>query len=176
MYKLSSQPLITVKQINERLDTLAKEIKPFDFDIVLSVLTGSYIFTADLTRRISDPKLRITFIKASSYGNSTQSSKDLQITGLENLDFQDKKVLLIDDILDTGHTLYFLNKILAEKGAKDIKTCVLLNKEARREVDFHANFVGFNIDNQFVVGYGLDMANDYRTLPEIWTVREEYGK
>lgn len=176
MYKMSEKPLITATQIAERLDTLAQEIKAFHPEIILSVLTGSYIFTADLSRRLSSPDLQIKFIKASSYGCSTKSSGKLEVSGLEGIDICGKRVLVIDDILDTGCTMESLAKILNGMGASLIKTCVLLNKESRRTVDFHADFVGFEIENEFVVGYGLDYANNYRTFPDIWTLRDENGK
>ena len=169
MYKLPSAPLITAQQINARLDSLAQELKAFDFDVILSALTGSYMFTADLSRRIATPKLRIAFIKASSYGESDQPSANVLISGLEGLDIKGKRVLLIDDILDT---MYSLVKALADYTPASITTCVLLNKESRRTVDFHADFVGFEIEDKFVVGYGLDYANTYRTYPEVWALEE----
>jgi hypoxanthine phosphoribosyltransferase len=172
MYQLSKAPLLNAQQIDKRLESLAQELKACDFDIILSVLTGSYIFTADISRRIACPNLQIAFIKASSYGNSTESQGKVQISGIEKIEIKNKRVLLIDDILDTGNTMCALVKTLTELSPASIKTCVLLNKESRRTVDYHADFVGFDIENKFVVGYGLDYANDYRTLPEIWTLEE----
>ena len=175
MYKLSKKPLITAKQIEQRLDALAGEIKPFDFDVILSALTGSYIFTADLSRRLAKPNLQIKFIRASSYGDSTESCGNVQVSGLEGFDIRGKRVLVIDDILDTGATMACLTRILSGMGASLIKICVLLDKEGRRTTDISADFVGFNIKNEFVVGYGLDCAGEYRTLPEIWTLGEQNG-
>ena len=172
MYKLPSAPLITAQEINARLDSLASELKAFDFDVILSALTGSYMFAADISRKIAKPALKIYFIKASSYGDSTQSSGKVQISGLEKLDIKSKRILLVDDILDTGNTMFALVQAIAEYGPTSIKTCVLLNKESRRTVDFHADFVGFEIEDKFVVGYGLDYADEYRTLPEIWTLEK----
>ena len=172
MYKLPSAPLITAQQINARLDSLASELKAFDFDVILSALTGSYMFTADLSRRIATPKLRIAFIKASSYGESDKPNASVHISGLEGLDIKDKRILLIDDILDTGNTMYSLVKALANYSPASITTCVLLNKESRRIVDFHADYVGFEIEDKFVVGYGLDYANAYRAYPEVWALEE----
>jgi hypoxanthine phosphoribosyltransferase len=172
MFKLSKAPLISAQQIDKRLESLALELKAFDFDVILSALTGSYTFAADISRRIANPKLQIAFIKASSYGDSTESNGKVKISGLGDIDIKDKRVLVIDDILDTGNTMKSLVEALAELGPASIKMCVLLNKESRRVVDCHADFVGFEIENKFVVGYGLDYANDYRTLPEIWTLEE----
>ncbi|WP_297699146.1 hypoxanthine phosphoribosyltransferase [uncultured Fibrobacter sp.] len=179
MYKMSEKPLISEKRIRERVSTLAQEIVvAYDFDILLSALTGAYMFTADLCReiaRVQGPaaiQKRIAFIKASSYGDSTESSGKLQVQGLERINLQGKKVLMIDDIADTGTTLLGLLDMLKNAGAKEVRTCVLLNKQERREVNVTADFVGFEIANEFVVGYGLDYANDYRMLPEIWTLQE----
>ena len=151
MYSLSEEPLITRPQIDERLKVLAEDIKAENFDVFLSTLTGGFMFTADLCRNIASSKLEIEFIR-------------------------DKKVLLIDDILDTGKTLFKLKNALLALGPREIKTCVFLDKKGRREVDIDADFVGFSIDNEFVVGYGLDYANMYRSYPEIWTVREDHGQ
>jgi hypoxanthine phosphoribosyltransferase len=169
---MSNAPLISAQQIDKRLESLAQELKACDFDVILSALTGSYMFTADISRRIARSQLQIAFIKTSSYGNSTESQGSVKISGIENLDIKGKRVLIVDDILDTGNTMFSLVKTLTELGPASIKTCVLLNKESRRTVNYHADFVGFEIENKFVVGYGLDYANDYRTLPEIWTLEE----
>lgn len=172
LYKLSNAPLITAQQISNRLESLAQELKACDFDVILSALTGSYMFTADISRKIAKSDLQISFIRASSYGDSTLSSGKVQISGLEKLDIKGKRILLVDDILDTGNTMFALVQAIAESSPASIKTCVLLDKESRRTVDFHADFVGFEIEDKFVVGYGLDYADEYRTLPEIWTLEK----
>ena len=165
-------PLITAQQIEKRLDSLALEIQATGFDVILSVLTGSYIFTADLSRKIATPDLEIAFIKASSYGDSTVSKGTVNISGHEKLNLKGKRILLIDDILDTGNTMKALIETLEKQEPAVIKTCVLLNKESRRVVDCHTDFVGFEIEDKFVAGYGLDCANKYRTLRDIWTLEE----
>ena len=179
MYRMSEKPLISANEIRERVTTLAREIAAaYDYDIRISALTGAYMFTADLTRELAKAEgakvyqKTIAFIKASSYGNSTESSGKLQVRGLEKIDLKGMKILMVDDIADTGTTLLGLCKMLQEAGAQEIRTCVLLNKQERREVDLTADFVGFEIANEFVVGYGLDYANDYRFLPDIWTLQE----
>jgi hypoxanthine phosphoribosyltransferase len=176
---MSEKPLISADEIRERMVTLAREVaSAYDYDILLSALTGAYMFTADLARELSKvqgPKAiqkKVAFIKASSYGDSMKSSGELQVRGLEKIDIKGKKILMVDDIADTGTTLLGLVNLLRNAGAKEIRTCVLLNKQERREVDIKADFVGFEIENEFVVGYGLDFAEDYRTLPEIWTLQE----
>ena len=179
MYKVSDKPLVGAAEIKARVAELASEIaSSFDYDILLSALTGAYMFTADLSRELAkvqgDKALqkKIAFIKASSYGNSTESSGKLQVHGLEKIDLRGKRILMVDDIADTGTTLLGLCEMLRDAGAQEVRTCVLLNKQERREVDITADFVGFEIANEFVVGYGLDYANDYRFLPDIWTLQE----
>lgn len=173
MYKMSEKPMITAEEIQKRVKDLAAEIaRSFNFDVIVSALTGAYMFTADLSRALANTKHRIAFIKASSYGSGMESCGKLKVSGMEHLDLKGKKVLLVDDILDTGNTLSALTQMIKEAGAADIRTCVLMNKEERRTVDFHADFVGFEIKNEFVVGYGLDFDEDYRTLPEVWTLIE----
>ena len=179
MYRMSEKPLIEATEIHERVATLAREIAvAYDYDILISALTGAYMFTADLTRElakvqgINATQKRIAFIKASSYGESMESSGKLQVQGLERINLQGKKILMVDDIADTGSTLLGLCEMLREAGVQDVRTCVLLNKQERREVDITADFVGFEIANEFVVGYGLDYANNYRFLPDIWTLQE----
>lgn len=173
MYMMSEKPMISAGQIQTRVKELAAEISAtFEFDVILSALTGAFMFTTDLCRAMANTKHRIAFIKASSYGSGMESSGKLQVSGLEKLDLQGKRVLVIDDILDTGNTMCTLVSMLKEIGVADLRTCVLMNKEERRTVDYHADFVGFEIANEFVVGYGLDFNEDYRTLPEVWTLKE----
>lgn len=173
MYRMSAKPMITAEQIQTRVKEMAAEIKEsFDFDIILSALTGAYMFTTDLSRAMASAKHRIAFIKASSYGSGMESCGKLKVTGLEKLDLKGKRILVVDDILDTGNTMITLVAMLKEMGVSDLRSCVLMNKEERRVVDYHADFVGFEIANEFVVGYGLDFNEDYRTLPEVWTLEE----
>lgn len=175
MYRMSEKPLISKKAIDERLDTLAEELRSENFDIVVSTLLGGFMFTADICRRIAKPELRVAFIKASSYGDGTESSGKVKITSLESLDIAGKNILVIDDILDTGNTMLGITNSLRDMGPNKVKTCVLLNKQARRTADIRADFVGFEVENKFIVGCGLDYAGDYRTLPEIWTLEEADG-
>ena len=146
-----------------------------NFDIVVSTLLGGFMFTADICRRIAKPELKVAFIKASSYGDGMESSGKVKISGLESLDIAGKNILVIDDILDTGNTMFGITNALRDMGPNKVKTCVLLNKQARRTADIRADFVGFEVENKFIVGCGLDYAGDYRTLPEIWTLEETDG-
>lgn len=174
MYSMSSEPLLKASCIASRVEELGKSISSsYKFDVIISILTGAFIFTADLCRAMPTKDLRIRFIKASSYGESTESSGSLKVTGLKDMDIKGAKILLVDDILDSGRTLKTLVDMFMERGAETVKTCVLLDKKERREVPIQADFCGFEIPNEFVVGYGLDFANDYRSFPDIWTLNEK---
>ena len=158
--------LITDEQIARRLKTLAREIER-DFRgrelVVISLLNGTVMFLADLIRHLNLP-LRLDFIGVSSYGLGTESG-DLVFTKELRLDVHGRDVLLVDDILDTGKTLSrVLPKIRALKPRR-IKTCVLLDKPSRRVEKIRADYVGFDIPDLFVIGYGLDFAERYRNLP-----------
>jgi hypoxanthine phosphoribosyltransferase len=158
--------LITEDQIARRIRTMSRDIVR-DFTgretVVVSLLSGTVMFLADLIRNLSLP-LRLDFIGVSSYGAGTESG-DLVFTKELRLDVRGRDVLLVDDILDTGKTLYrVLGKLQALKPRR-IKTCVLLNKAARRVEAVEADYVGFEIPDFFVVGYGLDFAERFRNLP-----------
>ncbi|MCF0223360.1 MAG: hypoxanthine phosphoribosyltransferase [Fibrobacter sp.] len=172
MYRRSKEPLFTAETIQHGIDELAKKIGQCgNFDMVLGVLTGSFVFVADLVRKLSNESLQIRFIKAESYRDSTKAG-ELHISGIDLSSIKGKRILLIDDILDTGRTLQAVVGMMKSSGAVDIKTCVLLDKPSRRETDFKADFSVFTIEDKFVIGYGLDYANNYRSLPEIWTLEE----
>jgi hypoxanthine phosphoribosyltransferase len=147
--------LITEAQLARRIKEISRE--------VVSLLTGTVMFLADLIRNLSLP-LRLDFMGVSSYGAGTESG-ELVFTKELRLDVRGRDVLLVDDILDTGRTLYrVLGKLQALKPRR-IRTCVLLNKSARRVEEVQADYVGFDIPDFFVVGYGLDFAERYRNLP-----------
>ena len=158
--------LITEAQLAKRIQEISSQIE-HDFTgremVVVSLLNGTVMFLADLIRNLSLP-LRLDFIGVSSYGSGTESG-ELVFTKELRLDVKGRDVLLVDDILDTGRTLYrVLGKLRALKPRR-IKTCVLLNKAARRAEEVEADYVGFEIPDYFVVGYGLDFAERYRNLP-----------
>ena len=176
MYTLSPMPLKTAEAIGARVQELGQAISvEYDFDMVISVLTGSFVFTADLCRAFAlgekNTQREIRFIKASSYGNSNVSSGELKVSGMESLDLKEKKILLVDDILDTGRTLLALVGLIKSQGAAEVRSCVLLDKPSRRQVHMEADYCGFEIDDLFVVGYGLDYSDKYRLLPDIWTLK-----
>jgi len=158
--------LITEEQLARRVKTLAREIER-DFSgrelVVVSLLSGTVRFLADLIRHLDAP-LRLDFMGVSSYGAGTESGK-LVITKELRIDVRGRDVLLVDDILDTGRTMVRVIPKLRALKPRRIKTCVLLNKAARRVEKIEADYVGFEIPDLFVIGYGLDYAERYRNLP-----------
>ena len=158
--------LITEEQLAKRIKILARQIEK-DFAgremVVVSLLSGTVMFLADLIRHLNSP-LRLDFMGVSSYGVGTESG-DLVFTKELRIDVRGRDVLLVDDILDTGKTLSRVIPKLKLLKPRRIKTCVLLNKAARRVEKIKADYVGFEIPDLFVIGYGLDFAERYRNLP-----------
>jgi len=167
--------LITEAEITARVNELAIDIaKQIDNDwLVIALLRGSFIFAADLVRALHNAGCnpQIDFMTVSSYGDDTESSGKVNINYDTKAEVKDRKVLLIDDIFDTGRTLSATVELMHQRGVTELKTAVLLEKPERHEVDLKADHVGFQIDNKFVVGYGLDSVNRYRTLPYIGWIR-----
>jgi hypoxanthine phosphoribosyltransferase len=170
--------LFTERQIKTRVRSLAREIKQVygnrEFTLV-SLINGAVMFTADLMREIDNP-VRLDCIRVSSYGSRTKSIGAPQIVADLTLDIAGRDVLIIDDILDTGKTLSLVTALARKLKPSSLRSCVLLDKKARREVSFEADFVGFEIPDKFVVGYGLDFAERYRNLPCIGVLRPELQK
>ena len=158
--------LIDEERLARRVKSLAREIER-DFRgrelVVVSLLNGTVLFLADLIRHLNLP-LRLDFIGVSSYGVGTESG-DLVFTKELRLDVRGRNVLLLDDILDTGNTLSRVKSKLWALNPRRLRTCVLLDKPARRTQPVQADYVGFEVPNLFVVGYGLDFAERYRNLP-----------
>lgn len=166
--------LYSSAEIESRVKELSAgiaEILGEDFNIV-AVLKGSFVFTADLLRALyhEGVKPRLDFMTLSSYGTGTKSSGNVQVLRDITDDVAGRKVLLIDDILESGRTLAFARSLLHEKGAEKVVICVLLDKPGKRKADIDADFVGFSTPDLFVVGYGLDFAHRYRELPFIGLV------
>ncbi len=161
--------LITEGQIQERIRVLGKQIEA-DYAgrplTIVAILTGSLIVLADLIRQIEIP-LRVALLQASSYKGATTSSGALIINESFAPDVAGRDVLLLDDILDTGHTLSTLVARMSDRGALRVRTAVLLRKVGRQEVAIEPDYCGFTIPDAFVVGYGLDYDDDYRHLPYV---------
>lgn len=164
--------LIDKTAIAQRVDHLVDEIME-DLGsghlVVIGILKGSFMFLADLMRSFHRHNVhpRIDFLTLSSYGAGTTSSGTVEIIHDIREDLAGADVLVVDDILDTGHTLAFTKQLLLERGAHTVRSCVLLDKKVHRAVEFEADHAGFPIDDHFVVGYGLDYNNLYRELPHI---------
>lgn len=143
--------------------------------VLVSVLRGSYIFMADLTRCIDLP-CTVDFMSVSSYGKGTKSSGQVQITKDLSDDIEGKDLIVVEDILDSGNTLYYLLQILEARKPASIRLCTLLDKPERRVKEVDVTYRGFQIPDAFVVGYGLDYAEKYRNLPYIGILKPEvYG-
>ena len=167
--------ILSPEEINSRVREIAEEINQHYKDtvreiILITLLDGAIVFTADLIRHISVP-LRLDCIRVSSYGNSTNPETAPRILGSLKSEVQDKHVLLVDDILDTGNTMKRIYDEVSSKNPASLKTCVFLDKPERRENNFQADWSGFNIPDEFVVGYGLDYAGRYRELPYLGTLK-----
>ena len=165
--------MFTEEQIKARVRELGQEIRAVfgsgEFTII-SIINGAVMFTADLMREIDNP-VRLDCVRISSYGEKTKSVGAPQVVHSLTIDIANRHVLLIDDILDTGKTIKLVSGLVQKLGPASLRTCVLLDKQGRREVPFEADFVGFRIPDKFVVGYGIDYAQRNRTLPHIGAVR-----
>lgn len=171
--KYDIEVLIKENEIQERVASLNKEINQFYKHskklLVVGLLRGSFVFIADLARGINIP-VEIDFMTVSSYGNSMSSSQNVRILSDLNTDIKNIDVLLVEDIIDTGHTLYQVIKLLKGRKPKSLEVCCLLNKSSRRETDINIKWSGFDIPDEFVVGYGIDYAQNNRNLPYIGKV------
>lgn len=173
--------LITEDQMKKRIEELGAEISRDFYDkdlVIIGVLKGSIVFLADLIRKISIP-MTLDFISVSSYGESAFSSGVITLKKDIEIDVIDKNILIVEDIADTGLTLKYLKDLFIARGAKSVTLCVALNKPSRRrkDIDLEIKYVGFEIPDKFVVGYGLDYAEKYRNLSDVCVLTEEiYGK
>ena len=168
------EEMISAKAIAARVEALAKEISVFyrgtDKLVVVGLLRGSFVFIADLVRELNLP-VEVDFIEVSSYGNATESSREVRVLKDLRGEIEGRDVLVVEDIVDTGYTLRHVLDILATRHPKRMEVCALLDKPSRREVDVKARWIGFEIPDKFVVGYGIDFAQRNRNLPHIGAVR-----
>lgn len=165
--------LVSEASIKRRLKKLGSDIAAAygtQEITVIAIINGAIFFTADLLRHIPNP-VRLDCIRISSYRNATKSHGKPKLLHSLSLDISNRHVLLIDDILDTGKTFSVVVDVIKKLRPASLRTCVLLDKKGRREVEFTADFVGFQIPDKFVVGYGLDFAERYRNLPCIGVLK-----
>ncbi len=154
------------KRINEIANRISEEYKNEEI-LLVCVLKGAVYFAVELSKKITNNTVIIDFMKVSSYGNGTTTTGivDLKIDLSTNI--ENKNVIIVEDIIDSGYTLNYLYEYLNKKNPKTLKICVLLDKKERREKEIKVDYTGFEIENKFVVGYGLDYEDKYRNLPYI---------
>jgi hypoxanthine phosphoribosyltransferase len=166
--------MISAKTIAARIEALCEEIQREFADtqqlVVVGLLRGSFVFIADLVRELDLP-LEVDFLEASSYGDSTESSREVRILKDLRGAIEGRDVLVVEDIVDTGHTMAHVTALLRSRKPHRLMSIALLDKPSRREVDIKADWVGFEIPDEFVVGYGIDFAQRDRNLPYIGKVR-----
>ncbi len=166
--------LISEEEIQQRVAALAERISNEYGDddelVLVGVLKGSFIFLADLARKLTIPRT-IEFIAVSSYGSGSKSTGAVRLVMDVRGNIEDKHVLIVEDIVDTGHTLKYLIGMLESHRPASVKTCALVRKAERAEVDVNVDYLGFDIGDEWVVGYGLDYAEQNRTLPYIGVVK-----
>ena len=168
--------LVDEKQLDEITTRLAKQIDEDYKDtknrlVMVCILKGSLMFMSDLMKKVTVP-VEIDCMKVSSYGRGTTSTGSVNIyLDLIRPDIEECDLLIIEDIVDSGNTLSYLTKYLKNRGAKSVRTCTLLDKPSRREVEYTPDYVGLEIPDEFVIGYGLDYAERYRALPYIGVLK-----
>jgi hypoxanthine phosphoribosyltransferase len=175
----SITPLYSEEAIAKRVEELAAEIAALKLadPIIVAVLKGSFIFAADLIRALQRKGLapEIDFIFLASYGAGTSSAGEVKILRDVESELKGRDVVIVDDILDSGRTLAFAKALLASRGSRSVRTCVLLDKKVRRAAEIVPDFTGFHCPPVFVVGYGMDLAHRYRELPFIGEVSGKKG-
>jgi hypoxanthine phosphoribosyltransferase len=167
-YRLN--PLLSQEQIASIVQGLANQISK-DYAgkelVLVCILKGAFMFLSDLIRHLRIP-VQVDFVRLASYGSGMKTSGKIEITKDIEIPIEKKDVLIIEDIIDSGRTLQFLKDRLALSGPRSIKVCALLDKKASREVDMEADYLGTEVDDVFIVGYGIDFNENYRHLPEIY--------
>ena len=166
--------MISAKSIAARIETLAHDISAAyagtEKLVVVGLLRGSFVFIADLVRELDLP-VEVDFLEASSYGDGMQSSREVRILKDLRGEIAGRDVLVVEDIVDTGFTLSHVKQLLLSRNPRRLEICALLDKPSRREVPIKATWTGFDIPDEFVVGYGIDFAQSNRNLPFIGKVR-----
>ncbi len=172
MMSYQLNPLISREEIDSIVKGLADRISK-DYDkkelVVVCILKGSFMFTSDLVRQLQIP-VQIDFVRLASYGAGMDTCGTVKVTKDIEIPIEGKDVLIIEDIIDTGRTLRYLKDRLALLNPRSVKVCALLDKKSRREVEMEAEYLGRDVDDVFVVGYGIDYNETYRNLPEIYYI------
>lgn len=167
-------PLMDREQISQGVDRLAAELKR-DYQgqnpLLLGVLKGAFIFLSDLVRRLDFP-VEVDFVQCASYGDATTTSGRVRLLRGPQCPVKGRHVLLVEDIVDTGLTTCFLLEYLNRRRPLSLKLCALFDKPERRQAPVAIDYLGFSVPNRFLVGYGLDCAQQYRNLPDLWVLEE----
>jgi hypoxanthine phosphoribosyltransferase len=175
MHKDIKKVLITAEQIQKRTDELAELISK-DYQgqpiLMVCILRGAVLFFADLVRKIN-AEVNFDFMAVSSYGAGVSSSGEVRILKDISGPIAGKNIIIVEDIIDSGNTLCYLKRLLQQRAPKSIKVAALLDKPERREADIAGDYVGFEVPNEFVVGYGLDYNEKYRNLPDVCVLKPE---
>ena len=167
--------LLSEEQLKEKVKELGEAItKDYEGEelIAVGILRGSVVFLADLIRNIN-LHTELEFMAVSSYGNSTKTSGAVKINKDLDVDISGKNVIIIEDIIDSGVTLTYLKEMLLKRNPKSLKICTLLHKPDRRKADIVPDYIGFDIPDEFVIGYGLDYASKYRNMPYVGILKRE---
>ena len=169
MYSDVKKVLFDKETVRKRVEEMGRELSEIyrgEPLVMVCTLRGACIFYADLIRAMDMP-MELDFLQASSYGDGTETSGVVKINKDISTDIKGKNVVIVEDITDSGVTMNALLKVFATRGAKSLKVCTLLDKPARRKVDFVPDYIGFTIPDEFIIGYGLDYAQKYRNIPEV---------
>lgn len=175
MYQDVKEVLIKKEEIHQMVASMAmkisKEYQGRDL-VLIAVMKGSLIFTSDLMRHLTIP-MAFGTITVSSYGSGTVSKGEVKIVHDADVDVKDKDVIIVEDLIDTGRTLRYLKDFLELRGPRSVKICVAFDKPSRRQTEVEVEYIGLEIPDVFVVGYGLDYNEKYRNLPELCSLKEE---
>jgi hypoxanthine phosphoribosyltransferase len=158
------------KRVQEMAGQISKDYAGSDL-VIIGILKGAFIFMADLIRMINIP-CKVDFVRVASYGAGAESAGKVVMTKDIETSIRGRDILIVEDIVDTGLTLQYLTDWLKERNPRSLKVCAFLDKRKRRKVTFEADYVGFTIDDGFVVGYGLDFNEQYRFLPEVYVIKQ----
>lgn len=161
------------KRVKELAEQITREYENHEEVVFIGVLKGAFIFLADLVREVKLPRLQIDFVRLASYGQSDTSSGEVKITKDIELPLEGKHIIIVEDIIDTGYTLAYLEEVLKLHKPKSVKICCLIDKAERRKREIHIDYCGFKIPRGFLVGYGLDYAEKFRHLPGVYEIVRE---
>jgi hypoxanthine phosphoribosyltransferase len=165
------KPVFTAEQIQAKVKELGEKIsndyKGQNF-ICVGILKGAFIFFADLMKNISSTSAEVDFMRVSSYGSGMNSSGNIKVIDDVKFNPQNRNILIVEDLIDSGLTMKHIKNVFLERGAKSVRLCCLVNKSERREVDVNIDYYAFNLEKGFILGYGMDYDGKYRNLPAIY--------